>query len=107
MDEWTKFGSGAGVLMTALKNNDTADVGAIEGAMTYEACDTDHCETEDQRLECVIDKAFVNLGGGLEGGRGGGEGIRRCPWVPTYMGAHADSRPGTCSLTPHFDPPPQ
>jgi len=28
----------------------------------YEACDLDHCGTEDQRLDCVIDKAFVNLG---------------------------------------------
>lgn len=25
-------------------------------------CNLDHCDTEDQRLECVIDKAFVNLG---------------------------------------------
>ena len=52
----------AGVLMAALKSNDTSDVGAIEGAMAYEECDSDHCETEDERLQCVIDKAFVNLG---------------------------------------------
>ena len=52
----------AGVLMAALKSNDTSDVGAIEGAMAYEECDTDHCETEDERLQCVIDKSFVNLG---------------------------------------------
>lgn len=28
----------------------------------YEACNLEHCDTEDQRLDCVIDKAFVNLG---------------------------------------------
>ena len=65
-----KFGENAatvsaGVLMAALKSNDTSDVGAIEGAMAYDECDSDHCETEDERLQCVIDKAFVNLGANI------------------------------------------
>ena len=50
------------VLMTALKMNVSGDVGALEGAMVYEPCNTDYCDTEDERLQCVIDKAFVNLG---------------------------------------------
>ena len=31
--------------------------------MVYEPCDVDYTGSEDARLECVIDKAFVNLGG--------------------------------------------
>ena len=51
------------VLLHTLHDNTTADVGALEGAMVYEPCDVDYTGSEDARLECVIDKAFVNLGG--------------------------------------------
>ena len=51
------------VLLHTLHDNPTADVGALEGAMVYEPCDVDYTGSEDARLECVIDKAFVNLGG--------------------------------------------
>jgi hypothetical protein len=30
--------------------------------MVYHACDAEWCTTEDARLDCVVEKAFVNLG---------------------------------------------
>jgi len=52
----------AAILLATLMSN-TKDVGALEGAMVYEPCTLEECAMdEDARLECVIDKAFVNLG---------------------------------------------
>ena len=48
--------------MHALVTNDSSDVGALEGAMVYEACRVENVGSEEARLDCVVDKAFANLG---------------------------------------------
>ena len=50
------------ILMHALVTNDSSDVGALEGAMVYEACRVENVGSEEARLDCVVDKAFANLG---------------------------------------------
>jgi transaldolase len=51
------------ILMHALSENCSADVGCIEGALFYEACKLENVEgrSEESRMDCVLDKAFVNL----------------------------------------------
>ena len=50
------------ILLHALTDNATSDVGALEGAMAYEACQVEALGSEEARLDCVADKAFANLG---------------------------------------------
>ena len=51
------------VLLHALSENCSTDVGSIEGALVYDRCLIENVEghTESARVDCVLDKAFVNL----------------------------------------------
>ena len=67
MNEFSELGPQAAtvspaILLHALTDNATSDVGALEGAMAYEACQVEALGSEEARLDCVADKAFANLG---------------------------------------------
>ena len=51
------------ILLHAMSENCSADVGSIEGALFYDRCLIENVEghTEAARIDCVLDKAFVNL----------------------------------------------
>ena len=51
------------ILLHAMSENCSADVGSIEGALFYDRCLIENVEghTEAARTDCVLDKAFVNL----------------------------------------------
>jgi len=51
------------ILLHAVSENCSSDVGSIEGALVYDGCLIENVEghTEAARMDCVLDKAFVNL----------------------------------------------
>ena len=51
------------ILLHALSENRSADVGSIEGALFYDRCLLENVQghTEEARMDCVLDKSFVNL----------------------------------------------
>lgn len=52
-----------GAFLEALNRESADEVKALENAMGCEACGLNRCDGDaEKRLECVIDKAYVNLG---------------------------------------------